>query len=250
MNWQMSCRPGWKKWATALGLGLVCAVSPRAHATDHLDGSATSQVKTDPATDIGDVYAWMDSGGNRVNMVMTVFPGATATSKFSSTTLYYFHSNSKVSASDASSDRELQIICSFADGTPASAECWAGANEYVKGDAGNVAGITSASKKLQVFAGLRSEPAFWNRTGYNNAITAINAAIAAVADAGAGCKPITVAATRTAILTALNVTAPMDTFGTAATRNTLAIVVSVDRNLLAPQGRPVLAIWGSTNKKL
>lgn len=249
MNWQMSCHPSWKKWATALGLGLVCAVTPRAHATDHLDGSGTSQVKTDPATDIGDVFAWMDSTGGRVNLAMTVFPGATASSKFSTTTLYYFHSNSKVSATDSSSDRELPIICSFSDGTPASAECWAGANEYVKGDASSTAGIVSASKKLQVFAGLRSEPAFWNRNGYNNAVALINTAQAAGVDAGAGCKPLAMAV-RTPIFTALNQTTPTDTFGTAATRNTLAIVVSVDRSLLAPQGRPVLAIWGSTNKKL
>ena len=90
--------------SAALGLLLQPLAS---QAADHLDGAA---VKTDHATDINDVYAWTSTDGTKVNLVMTVFPQADATAKFSSAAAYVLHTASKASLA-ATTSVPVDVIC-------------------------------------------------------------------------------------------------------------------------------------------
>jgi hypothetical protein len=247
-----------KTWAVALGLAFSVS-APLAHAADHKDGPA---VTADPATDITDVYAWMQADSSRVFLVMNVFPAATTAARFSDSALYIFHTNNRTNGAD-SYGAEVNIICQFDKGTPQQAECWAGKDEYVKGNAGLQStdsagkpvwnGISSRSGKLRVFTGLRNDPFFFNLAGFNDVTNRIKGAYAGLAKDNAGCPTIP-ATTRTALVAALaqNGMTPAgagtDSF---AKQNVLSIVVSVDRNILSSNGqRPLLSVWGSTNKKL
>ena len=51
-----------------LAVGMLCQP---AWSADHSDGSAL--LTDDPAADINDVYAWMSSDADMVNLVMTVY---------------------------------------------------------------------------------------------------------------------------------------------------------------------------------
>ena len=64
-------------------LALICAIG---NASDHLD---TAAVIADPASDIGDLYAWASGDGKRLNLAMTIVGG-----KFSDHVRYEFHVDS------------------------------------------------------------------------------------------------------------------------------------------------------------
>src|SRR5437762_3343648 len=89
-------------------------------AADHADGPAAT---ADPAADVTDVFAWTSSDGARVNLVMNVFPAAAASSKFSNTVQYVFHTSSRAAFGDTAKGT-LDIICTF-DAAQAIS-CWAG----------------------------------------------------------------------------------------------------------------------------
>src|SRR5262245_9667868 len=63
---------------------LACTL--RVAASDHLD---TAAVIADPASDIGDLYAWMSPDAKRLNLVMTIVGR-----KFSDHVRYAFHVDS------------------------------------------------------------------------------------------------------------------------------------------------------------
>jgi hypothetical protein len=214
-------------------------VSPRlARSADHLDAPAA---KADPAADINDLYTWND--GDNVVLAMTVFPAAPATAKFSDATQYVFHTSSAATFGAAATD--LNIICTF--DAAQKIQCWAGADEYVTGDASQAAGATSASGKLKVFAGLRSDPFFFNLEGFRNAVTTVKGAAGSL-NFDAGC-PLVDPGTSTALVGQLGTSpdggAAQDFFKSL---NTLAIVVSVDKTVVT-KGGPIVASWASTNKK-
>ena len=82
-----------RTWITGLGVLALTLFGQVAQAADHQDGP---QVKKDPSTDITDVFAWMNGGGDKVYLVMDVFPAADkAASKFSNTAKYVFHTTSR-----------------------------------------------------------------------------------------------------------------------------------------------------------
>src|SRR5262245_19878351 len=137
-----------------------------ARAADHRDGPA---VRSDPATDINDLYAWMSGDGKTVNLAMTVSPGASAMSKFSNSALYVFHLNSSRMYGDPA-PTAFTVICQFDVAQKIS--CWGPQGEYLSGDAGQTAGITSASRKMQVFAGVRADAFFFNMAGFRAAVVA------------------------------------------------------------------------------
>lgn len=243
-----------KTWALALGLAISVS-SPISRAADHKDGPA---VTADPATDITDIYAWMQTDSARVYLVMNVFPSAMGTSRFSDSALYVFHINNRVNAADTAYGPEINIICQFDKGTPQNVECWAGRDEYVKGNAGvqsadsmgNPAwnGISSRSGKLRVFTGLRNDPFFFNIAGFNDVVTRVKASTANKDAAGCPNLGAMAATLRTALTQNGSGAAGVDGF---RMQNILSIVVSVDRTLLTSGGqRPLISVWGSTNKKL
>jgi hypothetical protein len=245
----------------------------------------------EPAGDINDVYVWMSPDATKVNLAMTVFPGATDASKFSDAVKYVFHARSQA-AYGATAGIDRDIVCTFTSATPQITSCWLINNvasravmSYVSGNASGATGITAAG--LQVFAGLRADPFFFNLAGFRNATAVVAAAIKDSTTAtptfikganAAGCPTLTSAA-RAAVTNFLGKDCigrdtPVDFFkkpvaadnmgcepgnnpsttllqrvsvNAGTTGNVLTIVVQADKALLT-LGGPVLSVWGATTK--
>lgn len=235
-----------RAWLGVLGGAAfaVCAISPAARAADHLDGAA---VKTEKATDINDVYAWMSPDKAKVYLAMTVFPQANATSKFSNAAKYVFHLNS--SSAFGMPATEVLVICSF-DATDAIS-CWVTKGnetlDYVTGVASAAEGISSMSGKTKVFAGLRDDPFFFNLEGFKQVANNVTFASPGLMKDAAGCPMLDMGTSQ--LLVGQLSTAPGG--GAAqnffAALNTLALVVTVDTALVTPGG-PTLGVWASTNR--
>ncbi|MEO8552403.1 MAG: DUF4331 family protein [Kofleriaceae bacterium] len=212
--------------------------------------------------DIGDVYAWMTSDGNNVNLAMTVSPGDQGVNTFGPSVQYAWHVSSHVGTQTATAfgapGSEERVVCTFTDNT--HGECWVVKGttvlDYVKGDPST--SMTSASGKMKVFAGRRSDPFFFNLAGFKKTIAAVEGA-GVIPPNAAGC-PAVPTATATVLRTFL--TTPVVT-GAAApcpnnqadcflNFNVMAIVAQVDKTLLA-QGdatdHHLLSVWGSTHAK-
>ncbi len=219
--------------SVALGAGLVGSV----HAADHGD---SPRAAADPAADIADLYAWMDSAdGEKLNLILTL----AGNGAFSDAVDYVFHVNSDDDGPLGPNPQvETTIACSFdSDGNVA---CESG-DESVSGDASGEAGITSMDGNLRVFAGLRDDPFFFNSSGFNATVEAVLGAATGEPplefDAD-GC-PLLDDATAAALRDLLSTAPNGDDFGGA---NVLALVVQVDRSLVNGNG-DILGIWASTS---
>jgi hypothetical protein len=221
--------------------------APRAMAADHMDGFA---VKTDPSSDITDIFAWTSSDGTKVNLVMNVFPLAATGSKFSNALKYVFHVSSCASYATAGcTAARVNIICTFDASSPQKVSCWVGTDEYVTGDASAVTGLSSGDGKLKIFTGLRDDPFFFNLDGFKKAAADVVAAKSGFLLDAAGC-PMVNPTTSTALLNDLsqdpnNPGNPGKDF--FAKLNVLSIVLQVDKSLLT-KGGPIVGVWASTNK--
>lgn len=240
--------------ALAVGLSLF-AVQHKSQAADHLDAPG---VTTNPMADINDVYTWMENAGaadpTKVNLVMTVSPGDDGTRNFAPGIQYVFHVTSKPGLGVAMpGGTETQVICTFASNT--SAQCWVGGNkDYITGDPSAAAGITSASGKVKMFAGRRSDPFFFNLQGFRNTVSTIETVASTLTFNAAGCPAVD---TDTATLLtdrlkeAVHVpnAAPCPANGTDcfADLNVMAIVLQVDKSLLNATGNTTLGVWASTH---
>jgi len=226
--------------AAALAATLPLAAVP----LDHGDGPA---VLVNPAADLTDLYAWMSPTGAQVQLVLAVHPDAGAASagaRFSSSTRYVFHAESASALGVAGSRTDL--VCTFDGGTPQQISCWLG-GEYVTGDASSASGLQSASGRLRVFAGLRADPAAFNAAGFTKLAQTYSSVAGSLTFDAAGCPAVTAQ-----ISSALAAQLTQDASGGAgvnafAGANVLALVVSVDKALLAAGG-PVLNVWASTNQ--
>jgi hypothetical protein len=187
----------------------------------------------------------MSTDHTKMYLVMDVFPFATSAAKFGTNTLYVFHTTSK-SGLTAATGTTLDIVCKFDAAQTLS--CWAG-GEYVSGaTAGSAAGLTSASGKLKVWAGLRDDPFFFNLDGFKDMVAAVKQAAPALLPTvdASGCPKVD-GPTSAALVSALahsGGTAPVDHF---AGGNVLSIVVSIDASLVTKGGSTV-GVWASTNK--
>ena len=222
---------------SALAVALFAA--PLALAADHQDGPAAT---ADPSADITDVFAWMSSDASKVNLVMDVFPFATGTPQFSNTVQYVFHTSSRPSYGVAAAG-SVNVICTFT--TAQVISCWAG-DEYVTGDASSTSGISSASGKLKVFAGIRNDPFFFNLDGFKATVADVTAAKGELTFDSNGC-PMLDAATSNALVTQLGTAAnggPAQDHFLAA--NLLASVVQLDKSVLT-SGGPLVSVWAATH---
>jgi hypothetical protein len=222
----------------------VWLLSTPTYAADHQDGPAAT---ASPAADITDVFAWMSADHTKMYLVMDVFPAATSTAKFDTNVLYVFHATSKASIL-ATSGTSVDIVCKF--DVAQAVSCWAG-SEFVSGATAGAAttGIASASGKLEVWAGLRDDPFFFNLDGFKKLVTTVKGAAGALLPTvdASGCPKVD-AATSGVLVNQLkqdpNGGAPQDHF---AGLNVLALVVSVDATLVK-KGGPIVGVWASTNK--
>jgi hypothetical protein len=230
---------------TVVGAACVALAGVLLHETarssDHLDSPAAA---ADPTVDLADLYSWVD--GSNVVLAATVYPAAPQVAMFSDAAQYVFH----VASGNAygAMTKNYDIICTFS-GTvfPQQMQCWGGTNEYVTGNAGDTAGVTSADGKMKVFAGLRADPFFFNLDGYKAAVGIVESASGSLTYDDAGCPDVGAAASSALVAQLAHAPdggAPTDFF---ANLDALAIVVSVDRSLVTAGG-PVIAVWASTHK--
>ena len=237
------------KWMVVVGGACLATavIHPRlARSADHLDAPATI---AEPAADVNDVYTFLDKPGDpatKVIFAMTVFPAAPADAKFSDTVQYVIHTQSGPKFGATTSD--LNIICTFDAAQKAS--CWAGADEYVTGNASAATGLASASGKFKVFAGLRADPFFFNLAGFKHTVSTVKATVAGggLTFDDAGC-PLLQLGVDTALQAQLSSSPdggpPEDFFKNL---NGLAIVVEADKSLVT-KGGGVISVWGSTHRK-
>jgi uncharacterized protein DUF4331 len=228
---------------TSLGgvaaLAVVAVLATKGRAADHVDSPGLT---TNPMADITDVYSWMI--GTNLNLVMDVSPLDDGTRSFGPAVLYVFHLTSKTGLGlGAPGGTETRVILRFASNT--SVECWvtdaSGTKDYVTGDPSTTAGVTSILGKIKVFAGRRSDPFFYNATGFAAAVTAINAFPTNPGPDPAGCPSVN----------------PSDALGVRnllqagtdayATANVMAIVIQLDKSLVNTGTNTTVAVWGSTH---
>ncbi len=242
------------------GLALATLLVSQGHAADHLDSDTLG---SNPLADINDVYTWMNGDATKVNLAMTVSPNDEGTLSYGPAVQYVFHVTSKAGLGVAQpGGTETRVICTFASAT--SASCWVvdstGTKDFITGDPSATAGITSASGKIRLFAGQRSDPFFFNLQGFRNAIAAIKGAAAGITFDAAGCATscgaadLTCAGTATQLRTVLKSPAttvqppcPAGQVDCFKTLNVLAIVLQVDKTLLNSGTNTTLAVWGSTH---
>jgi len=212
-----------------------------AFAADHLDSPAS---QAEPAADINDIFAWTSADGTKLNLVMTVFPAATAAAAFSDSVQYVFHTSSN--AAFGGSNSPVDIICQF-DSTQQVA-CWVGNADYATGDASATAGVESVNGDFRVFAGLRDDPFFFNLAGFRAVVSTVTSVAGSLTFDAAGCPDLD-ADTATSLATQLALapdgSSAADFF---APLNTLSIVLEVDLDLLTAGG-PIVSVWGSTRSR-
>jgi len=223
----------------------------------------------DLSGDITDVYTF--NAGSNVVLIMDVGTNATTASKFSNAIQYVFHVNGITGLADTSPFAST-VVCTFDASNKAS--CWVknGATtvDYVTGDASAATGITSASGKVKVFAGVRNDPFFFNIQGFRKVTKFVADNLAALTPIinGNGCPQLDAAGSPVSSATVRGLlksqtdgtTAGVDDFGkngTAAaplgvatiTGNILSLVVQVPAAMLTNSGqKPILGVWASTHK--
>jgi hypothetical protein len=238
----------------AMGLGAWFITRPTtSHAADHLDSPT---LMSNPMADINDVYAWMTPDALKVNLAMSISPnddgraaGPASTRHFGPSILYTFHVSS-VSAFGMPGTETL-VMCKFASDN--DVECWVGDRDYVHGNPSSDTGVTSTSGKVKVFAGLRSDPFFFNLQGYRDAVTLVNATTTPTKDT-AGCPQLT-DVQGLAIRNKLNEAAQAGAAAPCSTTskdcfsglNVKMIVLQIDKNLLNLSGHTLLSVWAGTN---
>jgi hypothetical protein len=209
--------------ALVLGATLVVASALGAltlvRASDHLDGPRAT---ADPQADIADVFAFTSpEDPTRVVLAMTLHPYASDASTFSSNVTYAFRVQRVVALQPLTlAGTALDVTCAYADAGGAAAAamtCTGPGGATATAAIGQVTG--GGGGPMRVFAGLRSDPAFFDRQG----------ALATVASGHAS-------------FTGQNA---------FASANVLAIVVEMDSAAFTGGGEagtvpPVLAIAGET----
>ena len=248
----MQRRISWKVMgllgATAVVAAGVSLARP-AKSSDHQDAPT---VKADPASDINDVYTFMDATTGNAVFVMTVFPFADTTSKFSDATKYVFHTTSGAQFGDTTSSTD--IIVTFDASQTASV--WVGTDDYVTGDASGTTGLKSATGKTTVFAGRRADPFFFNLGGFKDTVKSVEAAAGGLTPdptaPTSGCYKLdqgTITALSGELREADSDAGAPTRVGTDdfKTAQGLAIVVSVDKSLVT-KGGPIVSVWGATTQ--
>jgi hypothetical protein len=211
--------------------------SAPAWAADHLD---TPTVTADPAADIGDLFAWTSADGKRLNLIMDIVG-----KRFSDQVQYVFHIDSGKTLGHTTASRRL--VCQFdAAGT---AHCWAGRDDRLQGDVSAPQGLVSRGGSFRVFAGPRDDPYFNNVRGTRSALNAAADALrngSAERDASGYVRFDGDTLQRISKLWAQTEGGPARNF--LAGWTTSALVVSVDLGWVNPGG-PLLAVWGSTERR-
>jgi len=213
--------------------GALAGVCAFANASDHLD---TAAVIADPASDIGDIYAWASGDGKRLNLVMTIVGG-----KFSDHVRYEFHVDSGKSLGNTATT--TKISCEF--NSAFAPDCRLGDIDRARGDASAESGLDGERHRFRVFAGLRDDPFFNNVRGTRAALNVAGAAMVEGAPKDAAGCPHFDARTRAKILDEWRHTDGQAGSNLLAGWSTAALVIEVDLDVLNAGG-PLLGVWATT----
>jgi hypothetical protein len=149
----------------ALGPLAMLAALPLVHASDHLDGPG---VAADPQADITDVFAFTSpEDPTRVVLVMAVTPYASDASTFSPLVDYAFRVQDVAAIAPFTLDGVAHdVVCEFG-GSPQTVTCTAPGGLAATATVGDTNGGTTRrdGSTMKVFAGMRSDPAFFDRQG-------------------------------------------------------------------------------------
>lgn len=256
-----------KKLAFLAGAGALTAAAfygAPLRAADHFD-SATVKMAANKMADIADVYTWMTADGAKVNLALTVSPKDDGAHHFGPSIQYVFHVEQHAGFGMAGT--ESKIVCTFLNDT--SGQCWVvdsdGATaDYVSGDFSAVAGRASTSNKFRVFAGRRSDPFFFNLTGFltakqtvNNLNLSLNPQGCPTGIAGTPFIDSTTPAMLAAQLSAMPTASspgvvnggpcPDTAKDCFAGFNVMAIVIQLDKDLVVDSANKIVSVWASTH---
>jgi hypothetical protein len=149
----------------AAWVALVAAL-PLVRASDHLDGP---RVTADRTCDITDVFAFTSpENPGRVVLAMTLNPYATDASTFSPLVDYAFRVQLVQVVNPLTLDMlPHDVVCEFGAGSPQTVTCTAPGGLAATATVGDTGGgsVTAGHGSMRVFAGLRSDPAFFDRQG-------------------------------------------------------------------------------------
>ncbi len=193
--------------------------------------------EADRAAAIGDLFAWMSSDARHLNLAMTL-----AARGFSDRLQYVFHVDSGALPGEAGAS--TAVICRF--DAARTAECWAGDDDYARGDASKPAGLVGRGRRFRVFAGRRDGPPSDRRNETLSALGVASAALRAGVALDAARCPIFDEATSRAILDRWR-RAPDGGQATnpLAEPTVATLVVTVDLDVV-DRGGKFLAIWAAT----
>jgi hypothetical protein len=229
--------------AAGLGLSLLVLALPRAWGADAADGPRATG---EPAADLADLYAWLSPDAKKLNLVVTVWPAAPESAALSPHVQYVLHVRSGSAIRRMS--REIPILCQTAG---AELECWVGdTGWHVRGDASRREGLATSDGRLRVFAGLRDDPFFFNRGGFERFVETVVSwrdALAPLRD-GAGCPTMSQEQSDTAWYLLQRGRDEGPPQNDHAGQRVVALVVQIDAALVATGG-PILGVWASTRRR-
>jgi hypothetical protein len=274
-----------RKALSAAALGLVAMaflVRTPSRAADHEDGSRALFDSTlssgVPEGDLTDVFTWMTPDATRVNFVLSLFrirptnlagtpglgsgpipPPPDSEIQFSDALQYVIHTTS-MPGFRTGPQVDYNIICQF--DASQKIQCWAGDDDYAEGDASNPEGLVSEKESFRVFAGVRNDAFFFNTSGFFRTAREVVAAAPSLTFDPAGCprldqqtssaliellrtSPVAIAPGVRPATPGRPTEAAADSFDR---HNVLAIVIQIDKSRLT-RGGPMLAVWGSTNRR-
>jgi hypothetical protein len=233
------------------GLATVAAWAAPGRAADPAARPAVAAALADDAmTQITDVYGWMQSS-QILNVVMDVSPADNGAHSFGPGVTYVFHLTSRTNPKvTTSTDVETRLICQFGSGT--SIQCWVTDpssptsakpyKSYLAGDPSKLTGTETTDHKLKVFAGRRSDPAFFNATGFAKAVSDYNLLSPNKVPDMAGCPVWVDAVVANSFLN--DFTTGGDSFAAA---NVMSIVVQIDTSLVNAASNAIITVWGATH---
>lgn len=196
--------------AGAVFATVLCAALP-AFAADHADGPG---VAGEPAADILDFYAFMaPDDADRVVLIMTVSPFAGADATFSDAVNYTFW------VTQAGGGNTMQVNCTF-DAENVSCTGPGGAQ------ATGAIGANVDGDSMQVFAGLRDDPFFFDLTAFQNTVGGAEADLFCLLDEN------------------------REAADALAGQNALGLVISMPKAALTADGaQPLLQVWAATTRR-
>lgn len=152
----------------AIGAGILISSSEPVEAADHTD--PPDRVTAGDATDIGDVYAWHDSGAGTLTMVLTiagpVAPVADQTGTYDTDALYGIHIDN-----NGDNAPNFDIWVKFGQNDLGD---WGVQVEGLPGTTGPVVGAVeteiAGEANTKVWAGLRDDPFFMDLQGFQDTV--------------------------------------------------------------------------------